>query len=142
MPFALAAACVALAAAAACVVLRLHAAAALYDVPQVPFGQGSTDKARDKVAASFPSVEVHMRCFPFMIDPGTQPGGEEYRAYNERRWGGDGWTRSMKASGRKEGAPYENWKWWPNTTHASRLLMFAERFGLGGAQHPRSCDNE
>jgi len=72
-----------------------------------------------------------MRCFPFMIDPGTQPGGEEYRAYNERRWGGDGWTRSMKASGRKEGAPYENWKWWPNTTHASRLLMFAERFGLG-----------
>mmetsp|Transcript_22469 Transcript_22469/g.50777 ORF Transcript_22469/g.50777 Transcript_22469/m.50777 type:complete len:174 (-) Transcript_22469:433-954(-) len=66
-----------------------------------------------------------------MIDPGTQPDGEEYTAYNRRRWGGDGWTRPMKASGRKEGAAYANWKWWPNTTHASRLLMFAENFGLG-----------
>eukprot|EP00908_Phaeocystis_cordata_P023411 Transcript_5839.p2 GENE.Transcript_5839~~Transcript_5839.p2 ORF type:complete len:172 (+),score=66.19 Transcript_5839:326-841(+) len=66
-----------------------------------------------------------------MIDPGTKPDGEEYAAYNRRRWGGDGWTRSMKAMGAREGAPYANWKTWPNTTHAGRLLMKAEQHGLG-----------
>lgn len=71
-----------------------------------------------------------MHYFPFMIDPQTKPDGEEYLAYNRRRWGSDGWTRSMRAAGRKEGAPYANWKVWPNTTHASRLLLLAERHGL------------
>lgn len=54
-------------------------------------------------------------------------------AYNQRRWGSDGWTRSMRAAGRTEGAPYANWKVWPNTTHASRVLLLAERHGLGDA---------
>ena len=68
-----------------------------------------------------------------MIDPQTNPDGEEYMAYNRRRWGGDEWTRPMRAAGRKEGAPYANWIVWPNTTHASRLLLLAERHGLGDA---------
>lgn len=72
-----------------------------------------------------------MHYFPFMIDPATQADGEEYAAYNQRRWGGDGWTRSMRAMGRKEGAPYANWKTWPNTTHIGRVLLFAEKHGLG-----------
>ena len=66
-----------------------------------------------------------------MIDPGTQPDGEAYLAYNRRRWGGDGWTNSMKRMGRKEGAPYANWVTWPNTTHCSRLLLLADKHGLG-----------
>ena len=74
-------------------------------------------------------MEVHYR--PFMIDPGTAPEGEAYEAYNDRRWGGDGWTRSMKRMGQMEGAPYANWRVWPNTTHASRLLLLAERHQLG-----------
>jgi len=52
-------------------------------------------------------------------------------AYNRRRWGGDGWTGSMKRMGRKEGAPYANWVTWPNTTHCSRLLLLADKHGLG-----------
>ena len=87
------------------------------------------DKARARVAESR-GVQVVMHYHPFMIDPRTKPNGEEYQAYNERRWGGDGWTRSMRALGRKEGANYANWKTWPNTTHASRMLLHAEKHGL------------
>ena len=76
-------------------------------------------------------MPVRIRYFPFMIDPGTKADGEEYMAYNRRRWGGDGWTTSMKAMGAREGAPYANWKTWPNTTHASRMLMRAEQYELG-----------
>lgn len=68
-----------------------------------------------------------------MIDPGTAPDGEAYLAYCRRRWGGDGWTEPMKRMGRKEGAPYANWRTWPNTTHCSRLLMLAEQHDLGEA---------
>lgn len=33
---------------------------------------------------------------PYMIDMRTNPGGEEYLAYNQRRWGSDGWTQSLR----------------------------------------------
>ena len=89
------------------------------------------DRARADFGKSRPDVAVRVHYFPFMIDPGTRPDGEEYLAYNRRRWGGDGWTRSMKEMGAREGAPYANWKTWPNTTHASRMLMRAESHGLG-----------
>lgn len=36
----------------------------------------------------------------------------------------------MRSMGRTEGAPYADWVWWPNTTHASRLLMLAEAHGV------------
>lgn len=47
---------------------------------------------------------------PFIIDLGTQPGGEEYYAYNVRRWGGDGWTQDLRRSGKPDGATFSNWK--------------------------------
>ena len=75
-------------------------------------------------------MQVQVHYYPFMIDPGTKPDGEEYAAYNRRRWGGDGWTGSMKRMGKREGAQYANWVTWPNTTHCSRLLLLAERQGL------------
>ena len=74
-----------------------------------------------------------MHYHPFMIDPQTQPSGEPYADYNRRRWGGDGWTHSMRRMGKAEGAPYANWVTWPNTTHCSRLLIFAEKHNLGDA---------
>ncbi|KAL1499554.1 hypothetical protein AB1Y20_011755 [Prymnesium parvum] len=79
------------------------------------------------MAKAFPHVQIVLRYHPFMIDPATHPDGEEYMAYNRRRWGSDGWTAPMRAAGRREGAAYSNWKWWPNTTHAARLLLFCER---------------
>ncbi|EKX51932.1 hypothetical protein GUITHDRAFT_102543 [Guillardia theta CCMP2712] len=39
------------------------------------------------------NIEVHWK--PFMIDPATAKEGEEYMAYNRRRWGSDGWTYSL-----------------------------------------------
>lgn len=36
-------------------------------------------------------------------------------AYNRRRWGSDGWTQGLRASGRKSGAMFRDWRWWPNT---------------------------
>ena len=62
-----------------------------------------------------------------MIDPGTQENGEDYLAYNRRRWGSDGWTHSLRAKGRKVGAPFADWKIWPNTLRAHQLLRFAPR---------------
>ena len=90
------------------------------------------DNAKAELLTQRPQAKIVMHYHPFMIDPGTAPDGEDYKAYNERRWGGDGWTRSMKRMGKEEGAPYENWRTWPNTTHCSRLLMYAEKHGLGG----------
>jgi len=72
-----------------------------------------------------------VRYHPFQIDPATQADGEEYLAYCKRRWGGDGWTRSMRQMGKREGADYAKWVTWPNTTHAGRLLLLAEKHGLG-----------
>lgn len=91
------------------------------------------DNAKSDLLQAKPNAKIQVHYHPFMIDPGTQPTGEPYLDYNRRRWGGDGWTGSMKQMGRREGAPYANWVTWPNTTHCSRLLMFAEKHNLGDA---------
>ena len=91
------------------------------------------DTAKDEFAKErgAENVLIKVSYHPFMIDPATKAEGEPYMEYNRRRWGSDGWTRSMKTMGKKEGAPYAKWVTWPNTTHCSRLLMLAEKHGLG-----------
>uniref|UniRef100_A0A7S3SPW8 Uncharacterized protein n=1 Tax=Strombidinopsis acuminata TaxID=141414 RepID=A0A7S3SPW8_9SPIT len=64
-----------------------------------------------------------------MIDSRTAAGGESYLEYNKRRWGSDAWTRSLRAAGAQEGAPFAHWTTWPNTFHASRTLLHAARHG-------------
>ena len=59
-----------------------------------------------------------------MIDPGTNPGGETVEAYCRRRWGGSGWTHDLRRSGAKDGARFENWKWWPHTLKAHQLIEY------------------
>ena len=68
-----------------------------------------------------------------MIDPATRAEGEEYSAYCARRWGGDGWTRSLRAKGASVGARFGDWRTWPNTFHASRLMLLADEHGCGAA---------
>ena len=68
-----------------------------------------------------------------MIDPGTKLGGEDYTAYCRRRWGGDGWTQSLRRDGRKVGANFEDWKWWPNTLKAHQLVSYFAKRNRGGA---------
>jgi len=79
-----------------------------------------------------PDVDVTVSWQPFMIDPRTASEGEDYSEYCKRRWGGDGWTRSLRTAGERDGLAFANWRTWPNTLHANRLLMYAEEFGLGG----------
>ena len=88
-------------------------------------GAKNLDAAIDQVKGE--GVETSVSWEPFMIDPGTQENGEDYLAYNRRRWGSDGWTHSLRAKGRKVGAPFANWKIWPNTLRAHQLLRFAPR---------------
>ena len=42
--------------------------------------------------------EVKVEYVPAMIDPKINAEGEEYLAYNNKKWGGDYWTSSMKQS--------------------------------------------
>jgi len=59
-----------------------------------------------------------------VIDPNTKIDGEEFEAYNVRRWGGSGWTHGLKRSGRKVGANFGNWRTWPNTLRAHQLIAY------------------
>lgn len=69
-----------------------------------------------------PSLRLH----PYMIDLRTAAQGEDYLAYNERRWGGDGWTSSMRSSAKKDGGcDFKKWKVWPNTMQCHRVLEWA-----------------
>ena len=68
---------------------------------------------------------VAIRFWPYMIDLGTAKGGELYLDYNKRRWGGDGWTRSLRKVGAECGCYFASWKWWPNSENAHRLLEYA-----------------
>jgi len=66
-----------------------------------------------------------------MIDPNTSPNGEEFEAYNLRRWGGSGWTIRLRQVGQKDGASFQNWKWWPHTLKAHQLIQYAkEKHGV------------
>lgn len=57
--------------------------------------------------------------------------GEEYLAYNVRRWGGDGWCHDLRRSGRPDGALFANWRWWPASAKGHQLLLLAQQQGLG-----------
>lgn len=79
----------------------------------------------DTVRASFgASVAFVVQWRTFMIDPRTAEGGEDYLAYNRRRWGGDGWTHELRARGARVGAPFARWTWWPNTLRAHALAHY------------------
>lgn len=67
---------------------------------------------------------------PYQIDPATKLEGETFDAYCRRRWGGSGWTNHLKQEGRKDGALFQNWKWWPNTLKAHQFVAFAAKHGI------------
>ena len=71
------------------------------------------------------SVQVNWRAY--MIDPATKQMGEEYLAYNKRRWGGDGWTHDLREAGKKVGCNFANWKTWPNTLLAHCVVTGAQK---------------
>jgi predicted DsbA family dithiol-disulfide isomerase len=77
-------------------------------------------------AATTLPVEVEWR--PFVIDPGTDPDGEDLEAYCARRWGGSGWTRHLRREGRKSGANFADWRWWPSTWKVHQFVEYGKEF--------------
>ena len=59
-------------------------------------GKARLNSAVEALKRDNPDARVRVSFTPYMIDPQTQPNGEDYLAYNRRRWGGDGWTASLK----------------------------------------------
>lgn len=79
------------------------------------------DKAVERFSSRCP-IDVEWK--PFQIDPGTAADGEEFEAYNRRRWGSSGWTNHLRREGKKDGANFANWKWWPNTLKSHQLVQY------------------
>mmetsp|Transcript_69739 Transcript_69739/g.163739 ORF Transcript_69739/g.163739 Transcript_69739/m.163739 type:complete len:195 (+) Transcript_69739:68-652(+) len=90
-------------------------------------------KSLNEAVESFGADRVEVSWLPYIIDPGTAAGGEEYLAYNKRRWGSDAWTRSLREQGKKVGAAFKDWKWWPNTLKAHCLVLFGEERGIASS---------
>lgn len=93
-------------------------------------GQKRLEKAIEQFAKISPDCDISVKWKPYQIDPGTAIEGEEFEAYNKRRWGGSGWTNHLKKEGQKDGAMFRNWKWWPNTQKAHCLVRFAKDYGI------------
>jgi predicted DsbA family dithiol-disulfide isomerase len=79
------------------------------------------------------SRTVQVEWKPFQIDPQTAPLGETVDDYCSRRWGGAGWTQRLKSEGRKDGADFGNWKWWPNTSKAHQLIQYCGSKGISSS---------
>mmetsp|Transcript_17499 Transcript_17499/g.37824 ORF Transcript_17499/g.37824 Transcript_17499/m.37824 type:complete len:186 (+) Transcript_17499:346-903(+) len=75
-----------------------------------------------------------------MIDPNTKTDGEEFEAYNVRRWGSSGWTHGLKRSGRRVGANFDNWVTWPNTLKAHQLIAYVTDPDREAANKPSTSD--
>ena len=61
-----------------------------------------------KAISRFGQDKVAVEWKPYIIDPGTNVDGETVESYCKRRWGGSGWTKSLKVEGRKDGANFAN----------------------------------
>ena len=85
-------------------------------------------------------VGLHLKVPAVCLSP-TQvdmlPAGEEYMAYNKRRWGSDGWTVQLRRAGKPDGALFADWRTWPNTLQAHRLAWFADRAGKGSSMQDK-----
>jgi len=68
--------------------------------------------------------EVSVIWKPYQIDPRTKMEGETMEGYCKRRWGGSGWTHDLKSEGRKDGATFSDWKYWPNTLKGHQLVHY------------------
>jgi predicted DsbA family dithiol-disulfide isomerase len=77
-----------------------------------------------------------------LIDPNTKIDGEDFEAYNVRRWGSSGWTEGLKRSGRKVGANFGNWRTWPNTLRAHQLIAYVTNTARRGRAPPPPSTSE
>lgn len=94
-------------------------------------GETSFKMACEKFLKENPNTEIKTTFHAYMIDKNTKKDGEDYLEYNQRRWGGDGWTFSLKNKGKQYGCNFGNWKTWPNTFLAHTLMAEAKKHNKG-----------
>jgi predicted DsbA family dithiol-disulfide isomerase len=73
---------------------------------------------------TFGEDRVSVEWKPFQIDPGTNLNGEALHDYCRRRFGGSSVTDRVMVEGRKDGAHFANWQWWPSTGRAHQLVQY------------------
>lgn len=75
------------------------------------------------------SVIVHWH--PYQIDPATPTQGEDFGAYNQRRWNDDGqeFLEHLRETSQKNGPglEFKDTRYWPNTLLSNALLCYAEK---------------
>ena len=86
---------------------------------------------KEKFLRKYPKVKIKTVLNSYLIDPNTEKNGEDYLAYNKRRWGDDSWTEELKEVGSKVGCTFSNWKTWPNTLLGHTLIVEAEKINKG-----------
>lgn len=87
-------------------------------------------KNLDMAVQEFGRDRVEVKWYHFITESGVDAGGEEYAAYNRRRWGSDGWTFPLRQMGAEAGASFRSWRWWPVAMPAHCLVSFSESRGL------------
>ena len=92
-------------------------------------GEASFKLACKDFLKNNPEYTINPIFHAYIIDQGTKKEGEDYLAYNIRRWGGDGWTGELKEAGKKYGLKFGNWKIWPNTILCHTLVSAAAEVG-------------
>ena len=48
-------------------------------------------------------------------------------AYCQRRWGSSYWTQHLRREGAKDGARFQNWKWWPHTLRGHQWVQYGHK---------------
>lgn len=92
-------------------------------------GETCFELAKSSFLSLHPSTKIITNIHSYMIDPSTKESGEDYLAYNERRWGSDSWTLQLKQIGQQIGCNFKNWKFWANTLKAHMLLQESKKIG-------------
>lgn len=98
--------------------------------PWCNIGKRFLDAAIARLQAQAPEVAVRVRWHPYLLNPDTPPGGEPYRPFLERKFGGAAaveeiWQR-VRAAGERAGVgfAFERIERRPPTLDAHRLIRW------------------
>ncbi len=102
-------------------------------------GKRHLDKALAEWRAEHPDSEVTVNWHPFFLNPDTPEGGEPYRPFLERKFGGPQGLAEIWQRVREAGTPagvnfaFEKIELRANTLLAHRLIHYAQKTGAGDA---------
>jgi predicted DsbA family dithiol-disulfide isomerase len=80
-------------------------------------------------------VDIQIEWKAYQLDPNTAVEGEDFDAYNMRRWGGSEWTKDLFQQGHSVGAPFGQWKIWPHTLRAHQWIAYGVQHHQADTDH-------